>query len=93
MVNETIQLFDKKLEIYEKLFKTGDWDSKYLEKLDEDIDSVGLLCLGQNNIELAEQIYNRGIRIYKDIIKNNPESHIAAFFMNQCSGTRLLLRI
>jgi hypothetical protein len=40
------------------------------------------MCLNQKKIELAEQIYKRGIRIYEDILKNEPESHVAAVFLS-----------
>jgi tetratricopeptide (TPR) repeat protein len=82
MMDEMIRLFDRKLDIYEKLFETGARESEFLEKLDENIETRGLMCLNQKKIELAEQIYKRGIRIYEDILKNEPESHVAAVFLS-----------
>jgi tetratricopeptide (TPR) repeat protein len=81
MTDEIIRLFDRKLDIYEKLLETGTKDSIIIQKLDEDIEDIGFLCLSQEKNELAEQIYKRGIRIYEKVLKNDPGFHLAAFSM------------
>jgi len=82
LMDETVKLFDKKIDIYEKLFELESGETDLLGDFDEDIELYGYLFRNYGHLKEAEGNYLRAAGIYRKMIERDPENSMAEYYLS-----------
>jgi len=82
LMDETVEFFDKKIEVYEKIFELEPGEEDLLRDFDEDVEIYGLLFRNHWYPEEAEGSYLRAAGIYRKVIENEPKNNMAEYYLS-----------
>ena len=81
-MDETVKLFDKKIDVYERLFELESGETDLLGDFDGDIELYGNLFRNYEYLEEAEDNYLRAAGIYRKMIERDPENSLAEYYLS-----------
>lgn len=82
LMDETVKLFNTKIDIYEKFFELEPGETDLLDDFDGDIEHYGFLFRNCGYMEKAEGNYLRAASIYRKMIERDPENNMAEYYLS-----------